>query len=476
MAAVVRATSLGLALVVLAAACSGSSEDKAGGSLRHQRVVLTLANPDPDPSSAASAEFVAAVERIAGDSIRINVRFGWRAGEAVERAENGTVSDVRRGDVDLAVVPARAIERLGVPPMRALLAPFLVDSLALEQRVITGDLGRRLLGGVERLGVVGIALLPGELRYPLGTVRPLLGPADYAGATMAVRRTPTADATFAALGASARAYRTGALSDFDGAEVGTGTIAYNGYDRRARALTANVVFWPRPVTVVMNRASFGALAPAQREVLRRAGLEAAGPLVTVLRHDTATWLAGVCRGTRLALVRASPVQRAALRAVVAPVYQRLERDPVTRTLISQIRSVRTQTTSAPDIVRCPAGTPAAQGDVAPLEGRWQATLTRPALSRSGASPGLADALRGSWTLEFSGRRFTVRREGGGEGTGTYTVDGSTIRFVFERGVAVRRGEAFVGRWSVYRDTLTFTPVPGRPKLTGLDVEPFERVR
>ena len=38
------------------------------------------------------------------------------------------------------------------------------------------------------------------------------------------------------------------------------------------------------------------------------------------------------------------------------------------------------------------------------------------------------------------------------------------------------GDVTVYRWSVYRDRLTFTPVPGRTKMTGLDVQPFTRVR
>ena len=95
---------------------------------------------------------------------------------------------------------------------------------------------------------------------------------------------------------------------------------------------------------------------------------------------------------------------------------------------------------------------------------------------SGASPGLADALRGSWTIEFEDGRFEIRRKEGGGGAGTYAVDGHRIRFVWDTGVAVQRGEVFVSRWSVYRDRLSFTPIPGRTKMAGLDVEPFTRVR
>ena len=95
---------------------------------------------------------------------------------------------------------------------------------------------------------------------------------------------------------------------------------------------------------------------------------------------------------------------------------------------------------------------------------------------TGASPGLADALRGSWTIEFEHGRFEIGHDDDGVGAGNYRVDGHSIRFVWDTGVAVQRGEVFVSRWSVYRDRLSFTPIAGRTKLAGLDVEPFIRVR
>ena len=92
------------------------------------------------------------------------------------------------------------------------------------------------------------------------------------------------------------------------------------------------------------------------------------------------------------------------------------------------------------------------------------------------APALADALRGSWTIEFEDGRFEIRREEGGGGAGAYSVAGHSIRFVWDSGVAVQRGEVFVSRWSVYRDRLSFTPIPGRTKMAGLGVEPFTRIR
>jgi len=251
-------------------------------------------------------------------------------------------------------------------------------------------------------------------------------------------------------------------------------VASNRYQESAQALTANVVFWPRAMTVVMNPHAFDALTTRQQDVLRRAAVDAVGPVVARIRHDADTWLNTVCRRNELALVQASRPERAELRRAVAPVYDELERDPLTRELILEIRRLRGH--SDADHVRCATRSAGATADAPALHGRWKATLTREELRMAGASPGLADALRGSWTIEVEHGRFEIRRREGGGGTGAYTVAGNSIRFVWETGVAVRRGEVFVSRWSVYRDKLSFTPIPGRTKMAGLDVEPFIRVR
>ena len=61
-------------------------------------------------------------------------------------------------------------------------------------------------------------------------------------------------------------------------------------------------------------------------------------------------------------------------------------------------------------------------------------------------------------------------------TGSYKLQGDLIRFVFRRGIAVRLGVPYWLRWSVYRDRLTFSSVPGRQPLRVLTIRPWTRVR
>jgi TRAP-type transport system periplasmic protein len=186
-------------LAVAASACAGSGEDKAGGSSRGKPVVLTLALDN----GVDSDEFVKAVERLSGGSVRIDVKASWRRGQFDQEAQ--TIADVRAGKFDLALVGARAWDTVGVTTFQALLAPFLVDSYALQRRVLGSEVAGRMLAGVEQLGLVGVALLPGPLRRPLGVSQALVRPEDYDGVTVGIGPGRVAESTFRELGRGQRA-------------------------------------------------------------------------------------------------------------------------------------------------------------------------------------------------------------------------------------------------------------------------------
>src|SRR5215471_8995764 len=184
-----------LLTVLLGAGCDNHHLDKAGGSAPEKPLVLRLAAHDDD---YAYGNFAAAVARLSGGSMRISVVPDWRVtGDRREiDYEAATVSDVRRGRIPLGIVGVRVWDLLGVDSFQALLAPFLVDTLALERRALASPPAARALAGVERKGVIGIALLPGRLRRPLGITRPLIRPQDYRDAMIGIRLGGVAQATF----------------------------------------------------------------------------------------------------------------------------------------------------------------------------------------------------------------------------------------------------------------------------------------
>ncbi len=335
-------------LMIAAAACGGSHVDKAGGTTRDRPLVLTLATHDDD---YAYGTFAAAVARISSGSMRIKVAGDWRTSDADH--ERGIVSDVRSGKVPLGIVGVRVWDTLGVTSFQALLAPFLIDNLDLQRRALQSERASRALTSVARVGVMGVALLPGLLRRPFGLTRPLVGPRDYRGATIATRPGAVAKATFKALGGAARVNVPGDFSGFDGLEPDLLVISRDALDRRSRRLTGNVVLWPKPQTIVMNRKAFNRLATDQRKILQRAARAAFAAEVERDAHDERYLRALLCDGGELSVVTASPLDRTALRARVASVYRILERDSFTKAWITQIARMRTKTPTPADDVRCP---------------------------------------------------------------------------------------------------------------------------
>ncbi len=441
------------------ASAANERTDKAGGRSEGKRVVLTLATHDYLDTNPEAASFMAALEKRSGGSIAIDLRDGWRFDEI--ESERGTIADAAHGDVDLALVGARAWDTAGVTSFRALVAPFLVDSFALQGAMLDSPLLERVLEGVEARGLVGLAVLPGPLRRPLGVERSLVGPKDYRGADIGIRPGGVASATFAALGARAfgthaEDSRPGELPGFDGSELDVTTILNNRYDTHARALTANVVLWPRVSTLVMNRKAFDALTSEQQELLRAAGREVVDPLLEVLRRDEQAALASLCRENRVGLVTASAAERAALRRAVQPVYDELERDALTRDLITGIETRGSELASAPEPLRC--STRLSNPTRTALDGLWRADLTPRALLAAGASRQEVALIRGPMTLDLDGGAW-VGQMLKGVLRGTYSVDGEVLRLTVHSCRPKRicaPGQASEYRWSLYRDKLTLS--------------------
>jgi TRAP-type C4-dicarboxylate transport system substrate-binding protein len=447
-----------LAVMLAAAACSGSGVDKAGGTQTPQPVVLTLADHEQDPNDVQL--WIDEVQRRSGGSLRIQVTNRWRDQEFAY--DKGTIADVQAGKVQLAKVNARVYDTVGVDSFQALVAPFLIDNHTLERRVLESDLMGEMLAGTNKLGLVGLAVLPTQLRKPLGVSRPLVTVEDYRGARVGTREGEVAKATFTALGATPVPTIPGKpLDGLDGIELNFGSI--KGIEQQAKAVTSNVTFWPRPVTLVINRKAFESLTPSQQEVL-----QAAGSAVLSRQLDSSQGLSaedeGVLCRRGLRFVQASDQDLAALRRAVQPVYDQLERDAETKSFLQRILAMKheTRAASTPDNPPCaPSNATAGVADqeATALDGVYRTSFTREELAKS---PLLTDAGEindqnwGDFTLTFDRGRvtFTQRNDLDSSSTsGTYTLDGKAITLKFTEGV--NAGDTFSGRWSLYRDVLTF---------------------
>jgi TRAP-type C4-dicarboxylate transport system substrate-binding protein len=462
--------------MVAAGAGCGSGVDKAGGTHTPQPVVLTLVHHefDPDPIQY----WIDEVQRRSGGSLHIQMTSRYPPQEfAYDKA---TIADVQAGKVQLANVSTRVFDTVGVTSFQALLAPFLIDNPTLERRVVESDLMGEMLAGTNKLGLVGLEVIPKDLRKPLGVARPLVTVKDYRGARIGVREGEVAKATFKALGATpVPSIPKKPLDGLDGLDGGIGTNV----DLETKAVTSNVTLWPRPMTLVINRKTFESLTPSQQEAL-----QTAGSAVLSRQFDYAQALRAEDEGTEcrrgFPFVHASNQDLAALRRAVQPVYDQLERDAGTKSFLQRILAMKHETPAAstPDNPPCAPASAAAGGvtqQVTALDGVYRTSFTREQLAKSPLLIGPGEINDENWghlTLRFDHGRvtFTQRNDAVNTSTtGTYALHGKAITLRFTEGV--NAGNIFTGPWSLYRDVLTF----GRDATGGFPtsyvLKPWRRV-
>jgi len=470
-----RAVALLAGLVLAASAgCAASGLNKAGGNQARPTVVLTVANPSV--LALALDGFAERVRRLSAGTMRIDIKSGWRLHQV--DFETGLIGDVRAGKADLGAVGAGAWDSVGVSSFRALNAPLLIDSYALQDRVVHDPMIGEMLQGLRPAGLAGIGVLPGPLRRPFGIDHPLLGPSDYAGLKIGVQQSRVAEATMRALGARPVAFGSeGSIAGLDGIEQQISEIADNEYDGTGKYLTGNVGLWPRPLVLFASRKAWAALTPAERQVLRQAVTADQTRETQGIRYVARYEITLLChRGLRF--LTASPADLAALRRAVQPVYGQLEQDRQTRRFIHEIEAMRKGIPAEPAAGCAP--TPRLAGMTGPFDGVWQFTTTAADLRAAGADQ--ADIIPenyGAFTWVFDRGRFAYTQDSGPSctwGYGIFTVKGDQFELRFTDGGGIspagafsRPGESFTYRWSLYRGVMTLVK-DGVP-----EVKPWNRI-
>jgi TRAP-type C4-dicarboxylate transport system substrate-binding protein len=456
------------AIAATASACGGTG-DKAGGDLAGgEPVTLTIAAY----SESERRELVDAMRRLLGGSVELRVMPPRHATRA--DYETSAVADIRRGALDLAIVDARTLDRAGLTGFRAVLAPFLVDSLGLEERVLDGPVGERMLGAVDGPGLVGVGLIPGPLRRPVGFARSMSVVGDFRRSIVGTVPFSVADRTFRALGAQIRA--AGSPRDvgtIDGADLTVTELDLSGYDTAARSIAADVVFWPHVLVVVANTQRLRSLGPARQALLRRASRQAIAPAVERIRTQELAGLARICERDVAALVTTSPRQKTALRRTVQPVYGELGRDQLAFDLIHEIERLRG--TSGPDVLRCArAGAPTQETVAGRLDGTWEWSVTKAELRAVGDTPAGIVNNAGRWRLAVGDGRFELRGiDAGDVYRGSFVVDGDRI---VARLDGLRTPDpSWQYTWSLYRGRLMLSPVEGAAAAAQVVAKPLIRV-
>ena len=349
---------------MLLAACSGGSGgDKAGGDAAPVTLRMVTMEHRGAPYADGVAEFARQVEDLSAGSMRLDIVWNGAVeyfGAFGPGADQKVAGLVQNWELDLALIPARAWDELGVTSLQALQAPFLVSSEDLVEQVVQSELAGELLAGLDQAGVVGLALLPEGLRHPVGFGHPLLRLADFSGATIRSLPSNVSHRLLEALGAKpvdiwGDAFDAAAANgEIDGAESG---FAWFGTMPSRSTFTANITLYPKVNALVANEDAFGRLSDEHQRILREAAAQAVRYVVQNAPTE-AERAAVYCRNGG-AIAFAAEADVAALERAARPVYEVLQADPLTKELIGQIRAMKAQATSSGDAIT-PCG-PASSG-------------------------------------------------------------------------------------------------------------------
>jgi C4-dicarboxylate-binding protein DctP len=466
--------------------CAGDGDDKAGGS--GAPLTLQIGHPDPRgyPAGDAIEEFARRVSTLSDGRVRI--RPVWQAaGADVTQFDQRVARLVVSGDLDLGMIPARAWDTEGVTSLRALQAPFLISTDEVLDAVVTSDLSGDLLGGLEDLGVEGLALIPEELRHPVGFGRGLRSPADFTGVGIDAPLSNTTYALLRALGArpadltlerAVAAVQAGKVSGAESSFLHLGALPVRG------TVTANVVFFPKVNTLVANAERFDELNAEQQKILREAAEQTLRHVVDTRTREVDAARQACRNGAEIVIASAADV--AVLRRRAAPVYAELERDSTTKELIVAIRALARTSASASAAAACgrgrtasaPGGSAGARGARPTIsEGAYRAEITFEEMVARGVDPAAASTNSGIMTLTLDDGRWRGHSQSdrytGPDCTGRYSYSRGRVIFLADDipGCGTARGLVlFSAVWSLDDGFLRFTQV-----RSGEGVDLFARV-
>jgi hypothetical protein len=269
-------------------------------------------------------------------------------------------------------VGSRAWDALGITSFDALHLPFLIDSYRLEDAVLASPLAGSMLEPLEALGLVGVGILPGELRRVVGIRKPFLRARDFRGATFGTTPARAAQATLRVLGARPTTiFIPRSLRQFDGIDFPITSLEYNKLDVQARYITTNIAFWPRPIVVFMNKTTYARLTSAQRALVRDAARAAIPGATAFSEGAEQTAVGALCLRGRTRLVRARAADLVRLRSLVAPILSSV--DARTLRYERSILQTKTQLGAPPQpALFCPRTRP---GAGALPDGTYENTMT-----------------------------------------------------------------------------------------------------
>ena len=345
-----------LALALGVAACGDDDDDgDDGGDSTEATTDVAPANftlgyvtTEQHPYGVAVNNFIEQVNEASGGAITIT-------GQPTFPGDIPLLADVRSGTLEMGTISSAVWDNAGVNAFQALQAPFLITNYEIEKGVLSsedgtelGDIAKDMLARMEEEAgdLKGLAIHEGGLRSPLGREKALVSPADFDGLKLRAVESKVMSEGLKALGAEPtplplpdvfQALQNGTV---DGMEANTGLTAGQKYYEVAKFFTGNVVFWPFPTVMVMNKAAWDGLDETQQTIIEDAAAATPGFILDRLSGGSDPFAQNLAN-CGLEFVEASAEDKAALEAAGEAAISALgDADESTGEFIQRIQEVK----------------------------------------------------------------------------------------------------------------------------------------
>jgi tripartite ATP-independent transporter DctP family solute receptor len=261
-----------IALVLLVSLLSLGGVFAGGGQAAGGVVRLRFANVTSEAGVLAGEEFKRIAEEASGGTLLIDHFPRNQLGNDLASVENTIV-----GDIDIAVTSTSSIAEL-YRDLYLFDLPFLFTDAEHAHRMLDGAATARLLSGMERIGLKGIAMWENGFRNFTNNRVPVRVPADVRGMTVRTMANDVHLGAWQRFGANPTPMAFGELftalqqGTVDAQENPLGIIDANSFQsvQRFVSLTQHVY---TPFLVVMNLRRYNALTDVQRAAIDRAARE-----------------------------------------------------------------------------------------------------------------------------------------------------------------------------------------------------------
>lgn len=329
-----------LAVGALGLAACGESGATGGADSGVTTLKLGYATAKEHPYGLAVDFFVKELAAASGGKLKVDSLPNYAGGDAP------LLDDVSGGTVEMASVSSAVFDTKGVTDFQALQIPFLMNRYDLERSVITGDIGKAMLGGVDKVGLVGLAIHEGGLRKPLAKDAPILTVADWKGKKTRSVQSDLLKSGLSALGATPTptpvteiysALKSGVV---DSAEANLGLINSLKLYEQAKFTTLNINLWPFPTVLVMNKVAYDKLGEDQKAAIKTAADKVPGFSIEIFTKPTTDLVAALC-GKGMKFAFAKPEDIGAMAAATKSVTTDFgAKDPKVQGFIDQIQALK----------------------------------------------------------------------------------------------------------------------------------------